>query len=225
MAKLGLRVLCVSLGLIGGLGCGKRGGSGGDFEGEITMRIERQGGPPSEMIFATAGGRVRVDLTSPDGKHSRALIGPDGKAILVMDKERAWQEMDLSKAGAAVSGADPNGNPAVNRTGKHETVAGRDCEIWDIKHADGKRTESCITEGLAAFDFGALLPGAALLRPAGAVATTEEARQKKLFPLRSIEFDESGKELSRVIVIRIADMKLEPAKFDVPAKYKKIERP
>jgi len=201
-------------------GCKK---NSGPFEGEIGFRVQRQGGPPSDMIVSAAGERVRLDLSAPDGKKSYALVKPDGKAILVMDAQHAWTEMDLLKAGAAVAEADPGGNPAVTKTGKRQTVADHDCETWEIKHANGSRTETCIAEGLAAFDFGALLPGGAPLKTSG--PSGDEIHQKKMFPLRSIEFDPSGKETSRMIVTRIDSIKIDPARFQVPSNYSQIKRP
>ncbi|WP_394842898.1 DUF4412 domain-containing protein [Pendulispora brunnea] len=202
------------------IGCKK---NSGPFEGEIGLRVQRQTGAPTDMIVSAAGERVRLDLTSIDGKKSYTLVRPDGKAILVMDSEHAWTEMDLLKAGAAVAEADPGGNPTVTKTGKKQTVADYDCEIWEIKHANGSRTESCIAEGLAAFDFGALLPGGAPLKTSGPAGN--EVHEKKMFPLRSVEFDPSGKETSRMIVTRIDKMKIDPARFEVPANYSQIKRP
>ncbi|WP_394826588.1 DUF4412 domain-containing protein [Pendulispora albinea] len=217
-----LRTLCVPLVLLGAFGCKK---SGADFEGEIALQIQRPNSSGSEMVFSTSGGRVRLD-SSVDGKHSHAIVRPGGKALLVMDEAQSWLEMDMQKAAAAMATADPNGAPGVRKTGEKETIAGRECEIWKIQHANGKRTETCITEGLAAFDFGALLPGASLLRPpASTPEAANEVRTKKMFPLRSIEFDPFGKELSRMVVTRIEAKKIDDSKFEVPANYKKFERP
>lgn len=192
--------------------------SSGDFEGEIAMTLRNAGGT-SEMVFEAAPPRVRLALTGPDGRRSHALVKPDGSLVLVVDDQRAFVNMDMTKAGAAVAEADPSGEPVVNKTGRRETIAGHACEIWEIQHASGKRTESCIAEGLAAFDFGALLPGAA---PASG-AVEKELHQKKLFPLRSIERDASGAETSRMEVVRVERKAIDRAIFEIPAGYTKIE--
>jgi hypothetical protein len=210
MNKRALALLLLSL-----VACKK---SGGDFEGEIGMSIKTAGGPPSEMVFEAAGDKVRLGITAPDGQRSHALVKPDGKMVLVVDAQKAWMDMDLTKVGAAVAEADPGGNPVVNKTGRHETIAGHDCEAWEIKHGSGKRTETCIADGLAAFDFGALLPGGS-----SSSALGTELHQKKLFPLRSVEFDAAGKETSRMEVTRVERKKLDRAIFEVPASYTKID--
>lgn len=202
--------LCLCL---GSFGCKKSDG----FEGEIAMRVTRPSVAPSEMTFAAKGAEARLDLVAPDGQKSRAIVRADGKTVLVVDAQKAWTEMDMTKAAAAVAEADPSGNPTVNHTGKHETIAGRDCEDWEIKHTSGKRTDTCIAEGLVAFDFGALLPGAA---PA---SSKDEAHAKRLFPLRSVEYDAGGKETSRMEVTRIEEKKVEATTFEVPSGYTRID--
>ena len=191
----------------------------GDFEGEITMTVRAAGGSPSEMVFEAADQRVRLALTGPDGRRSHALVKPDGSIVLVVDEQRAFMDMDMTKAGAAVAEADPAGEPAVSKTGRHETIAGHACEVWEIRHGSGKRTEACIAEGLAAFDFGALLPGGA---PASG-AVGKELHQKKLFPLRSVELDPSGKETSRMEVVRVERKKIDRAVFEIPAGYTRVD--
>lgn len=188
-----------------------------EFEGEIAMRVTRGSAPPSEMVFEAKGAAVRLDLTAPDGQKSRAIVRAEGKPVLVVDAQKAWMDLDMTKAGASVAEADPNGKPAVEKTGKHETIAGRDCEVWNVKHASGAHTETCIAEGLAAFDFGALLPGAA------PPSTGNEVHEKRLFPLRSVEYGADGKETSRMEVVRIEEKKLDASTFEIPAGYTKID--
>ena len=197
------------------IGCKKSDG----FEGEIAMHITHPDAPASDMVFEAKGADVRLDLGGASGQGSHAIVRADGKAVLVVDAQKAWMDLDMTKAGAAVAEADPSGAPTVDKTGKHERIAGRDCEDWEIKHTSGKRTDTCIAEGLAAFDFGALLPGAT---PA---SSKDEVHAKRLFPLRSIEYDATGKETSRMEVTRIDEKKIDPSAFEIPAGYAKVTAP
>jgi len=190
-----------------------------DFAGEIGMRVTRPNAAPSDMTFEAAGGNARVDLAAPGAPASHAIVRADGKAVLVVDAQKAWMDLDMTKAGAAVAEADPGGTPAVTKTGKHETIAGAGCEVWEIKHESGKRTEACIAEGLVAFDFGRLLPGGL---PS---ASSDELRKKKLFPLRSIERDAAGAETSRMEVTRIERKSIDRARFEVPSDYTHVASP
>src|SRR5256885_1247953 len=70
---------------------------------------------------------------------------------------RAWRDKDPLKARGAGAEDDPGGTAGVTKRGKRQTVADYDCEIWELQHGNGSRTEACIAEGLAAFGFGALL--------------------------------------------------------------------
>lgn len=195
---------------VGSLACKK---SSGEFEGEITLRITRDG-PPSDMVFETARGYARVGMTQRDG-NAYALVKPDGIAVFVMEPQKTWSDLNMAKSRAVVEAANPNGQPTVVKTGKHETIAGRDCEQWEIKHTSGKRTEACIAEGLVGFDLGSLMPGAGPF----ASQSSDEVKQKKLFPLRSVEFDAKGEETSRMVVTKIEPKSIDAKRFEVPAGF------
>ena len=212
LARVAVLVVATSSSLVS-LACKKSDG----FEGEIAMRVTRGSAPPSEMIFEAKGPAVRLDLTGTDGQKSHAIVRADGKPVLVVDAQKAWMDLDMTKAGAAVAEADPSGKPTVDKTGKHEKIAGRDCEVWNVKHGSGAHTETCIAEGLAAFDFGALLPGAA------PPSTGNEVHEKRLFPLRSVEYGADGKETSRMEVVRIEEKKVDASAFEIPEGYTKVD--
>jgi hypothetical protein len=50
-------------------------------------------------------------------------------------------------------------------------------------------------------------------------------RANKTFPLRSVEYDASGKEVSRAEVTSVTKEKLDDALFVVPADYKHMPAP
>lgn len=137
-------------------------------------------------------------------------------AVFVLDAQKAWSDLTMNKARAAIAAADPSGVPTVTKTGKHETIAGQDCELWDIRHTSGKRTEACIAENFVGFDFASLMPGAGSF---GASPIDDGATKKKLFPLRSIEFDASGKESARMLVTTIERSPIDKTRFEVPPGY------
>ncbi len=195
-------------------GCKK--GFGSNFEGEVTLRTTRAGGPPQDMVVKAKGEKLRFDTTN-NGQAACALFDPQAnKVVLVMDAQKAYMDMDFSAPSAA-----PNTDPrtsAVDKTGKHETIAGLDCEDWVVKDPSGKRTEVCIAEGLAFFDIDALRHG-------GGASWNKELREKKNFPLRSVEFDAAGKEISRTEAVTVEKKSLDASLFDVPKGYTKIATP
>jgi len=196
-------------------GCKK--GFGSNFEGEVTLRTTRGTKAPQDMIVKAKGDKLRFETTTPTGEAASALFDPAAnKVILVMDAQKAYMDMDFTAPSAA-----PNTDPqtsAVDKTGKHETIAGFDCEDWVVKDPSGKRTEVCIAEGLAFFDIDSLRHG-------GGPSWNKDLRDKKYFPLRSVEFDFTGKEVSRTEATKIEKKSLDASLFDVPAGYTKVATP
>jgi hypothetical protein len=184
------------------------------FEGEITMRITLPDAPPSEMHFETARDFARIGLAQGGGP-AYALVKPDGLAVFVVESEQSWSDLNMATARSAAAAADPSGIPTITRTARHETIAGQDCEAWEIRHTSGKRTDACIAEGLVGFDLGALMPGAGPFTG----SATDEVRKRRLFPLRSVELDASGKETSRMEVTRIERKSIPASRFEVPKDF------
>jgi hypothetical protein len=210
----GFAALAVVLALVPGC---KRKGFGGTFEGDITMHTTRAGSAAQDMTVHAKGDKLRFDMPAPDGKTSSAVYDPSAnKLVMIMDAQRAYMDMDFSSPSAA-----PNTDPrtsAVEKTGKTETIAGLDCEIWTVKDPSGKRSEVCNAEGLAFFDLEGVRHG-------GGAAWNKDLRDKKYFPLRSVEYDAGGKETSRSEVTKIEAKKLDDALFTVPKDFTRLPTP
>jgi hypothetical protein len=76
----------------------------------------------------------------------------------------------------------------------------------------------CIAEGLAFFDLEGVRHG-------GGAAWNKDLHDKKMFPLRSVELDASGKEISRSEVVKVEAKKLDDALFQIPQGYAKLTAP
>jgi hypothetical protein len=151
-------------------------------------------------------------MKMPDGSQVHGIYDPTtNKLMLVKDADKAYTTIDFGKPGAPQANTSPD-TASVDKTGKHETVAGMDCEDWTAKDPSGKRSEVCIAQGLVAFDFSALKGG-------GTSTLGKELREKKLFPLRSVEYDAAGKELSRMEVTKVEKKSLEDSEFEIPKDY------
>lgn len=193
--------------LVGG-GCSKPFGPG--FEGEITMHTQRVGETGSDMRVKSKGDKFRFDVPSPTGTSTAILDPAANKMTMLLDAQKSYMDLDFSKPSA-----QPSTNPdtsTAKATGKHETVAGMDCEDWTATDASGKHTDVCLAAG-PSFDLGALSG-----KPSG-------AGQKQMFPLKSVDYDAKGTELSRMEVTKIEKKKLDDSLFVIPADYKKMELP
>jgi hypothetical protein len=191
-------------------------GFGSNFEGEITMRTSRQGSAPADLVVKAKGDKLRFDTTT-NGQTGSAIFDPQtNKVTALIDAQKAYMDMDFSSPSAA-----PNTDARTSsseKTGKKETIAGIDCEDWVAKDPSGKRSEVCIAEGLAFFDIDGLRHG-------GGAGWNKELRDKKMFPLRSVEYDVNGKEVSRSEVLKVEPKKLDDALFQVPKDYTKLPAP
>ncbi len=204
--------------------CKKTFGSG--FEGEISMHTTRATGPAQDMVVETKGDKLRFDTQSPPGSigagasmKAYGIYDPSvsaTKVVMVFDAQKAYMDLDFSSPSApqANTSADTS---TIDKNGKKETIAGIDCQTWTAKDASGKRSEVCIAEGIAFFDVASLKSGGSSL--------SRELREKKLFPMRSVEYDASGKEVSRTEVTKVEKKKIDDARFVVPSDYKKVALP
>jgi hypothetical protein len=204
-------VLLAALALLPG--CKK--GFGSDFEGEITMKTQR-GSVAATLVIKAKADKLRFDTTTMDGKTASALYDPQtNKVTALLDTQKAYMDMDFSSPSAA-----PNveaENAKIDKTGKKEKIAGVECEVWIAKDPSGKRSEVCIAEGLAFFDLEGLRHGAG--------PWNKELKDKKMFPLRSVDYDAGGKEITRSEVTKIEPKKLDDALFQVPKDYTKLAAP
>jgi hypothetical protein len=208
-----LRSLALTLALAA---CSK--GFGAGFEGEITMTTQRPGSAATSMVIKAKGDMLRFDVKSTSGEASHAIFDPAAnKVVMVMDAQKSYMDLDFAKPSAPQPNTSADSSN-VQKTGKHDKVAGVDCEVWTTADAAGKRSEVCIAEGIAYFDLASLKAGTHS-------GLSKELRDKRLFPLRSVDFDAKGVEVSRSEVTKIEKKSLDAAEFSVPADYKKLELP
>jgi len=194
-------------------------GFGSNFEGEVAMKTTRPSGAPATMTIKAKGDNLRIDIPTPDGRTASAIYtGQQNKMVVLLDQQKMAMDMDMGAPGAPT----PNTNAktsAVEKTGKSETVAGIGCDDYVVKDPSGSRTETCIAKGLPYLDLDALRHGTT------GSSWSRDMRANKTFPLRSVEYDASGKEVSRAEVTSVTKEKLDDALFVVPADYKHMPAP
>jgi hypothetical protein len=185
---------------------------GSGFEGGIVLHSTTPHGT-NDMVIVTKGGKLRVEVPSHDGQTAHSIFDPASKQITVlMESQHLAMQMPIPSTNTQVAAANATN---VTRTGKHETVAGYDCEDWDITTADGKRESTCVAQGLAFFDFSAMAgPTSGATR-----SWAEELRDKNAFPLRAVEYDPAGKEISRMEVTKIEKKAIDDSAFAIPPGY------
>ena len=96
-----------------------------------TMHATSARRPPQDITFQAKGEKLRFDMAGPHGQTSHTIFEPGTKKILtVMDAQKMYMEVDLGQIAARGAAPATPGHDAprasVNKTGKHETIAGYD---------------------------------------------------------------------------------------------------
>ena len=178
------------------------------------MHTTSERGTTADLLFLTKGGKLRVDVPNGHGgpvarsifdPATQKITGAHGSARDGDGAARSWRHYPGRRR-------DRDQPTNIARTGKHETIAGYDCEDWDVTMENGKRVATCVAQGLAFFDFS----GMAGPTGGGTRSWAEELRDKNGFPLRAVETDASGKEVSRMEVTKIEKKRLDDSTFAIP---------
>lgn len=208
---------------------------GGDFEGEITMNATRaQGSGPTQLTFGIKKPKYRIDATGqvqtdnpmlsggaslildPPAKKGYALVPAQKKAI-VIDFDKLKGAGGGGPLGMPQGPKKPSGPPpTIEKTGKKDTVAGYECEIWKVT-SEGKRSEICAADGITWIDLGDM----GWSSPEITVAAVASGANR--FPLRIVTFGTNGAEEVRLEATKIEKKKLDEARFVVPPDYQVID--
>lgn len=200
-------------------GCGTK--IDANFEGAIAMRTTLAGKPPQDMALEIKAGKMRFDTQGEGGTPMHGVYDPSKNQVLVfMDSQKAYMTLDFSKASAPAPNTTAETSVAEKVGGK-DSVAGISCEKWVAKEPSGKRSEVCVVEGVNFFDLTRLRSGGGGASGVGAASMQD----KKMFPLRSVEYDATGQEVSRMEVVQVAKKAIDDARFATPAGYTKLEIP
>ena len=209
-----------------------------DFEGEIatlsTGKFAENEGKPVELKLQIKAGKVRIDL--PESLTNARGLGPayllvrplDKKAYAVLESKKQAVLLEFDKlaeqakafgararpAAGAVAGKSAPTPPRLERTGKFDTVAGTQCEIWHYNQ--GKSAgDACVAERETPWlQFPIDQTGQA----PGELSWVSSIADGKHFPLRFVA-TESGVERGRIEVTSIQQKSLPESSFELPADY------
>jgi hypothetical protein len=209
------------------------------FEGEITMVAtgKETKNVPKTFMFGLKTPKIRIDaardvapdnpmtkdgviiIFDPPAKKAWALLPPKKQAILI-DLNQA-KNMKATRANGpfapSTTPAVPPEPPKIEKTGKKDSVAGYECEIWKITQKDGKHAEACLAEGIKWMD----LTDIGMQSPE--IAMTAALSDMNHFPLRLIAWDAANVEQSRFEATKIEKKKLDDSRFTVPPDYQVID--
>lgn len=188
------------------------------FEGVITLK-ETSGDETETRTFYFKGEKMRVD----DGDAEFSVWDAKKKDGFFVDRDdhtyttMIWSDLGVADAKSVLD------DITVTKTGKNGKIAGYSCEGYVAKDkSDGSMSELCIAKGLSNAALYGVLADEASSR-GGYPSWFRDFLKDGGFPLRQIDYDETGKEESRSEVTKIDAKRLDDGLFHPPAGFKKLE--
>jgi hypothetical protein len=204
----------------------------GDFQGEIDVvaKSTKDKLPTAPIAVLIKSGKIRFDIPKTEGRpptHGYFVMNSqEKKAIMVDDDKKTAMVFDVAKLGTQLGqfgvpstpqAAAPQAPPKITKTGHTDTVAGYQCEDYDITSNDGKRARVCVSEGAASWldVVSHAVPGNLLW--------AKDFLNGQKFPLRMIAFETDGTERDRIEVTKLEKKPLADALFVAPPGYRIID--
>lgn len=194
----------------------------GDFEGVIQMNSSHADtGTSGTMTWYLKGDRGRMEMSRTDGQPQVMLF--DGKTRTMqmgMPGQKSYMEISL-EGDRGDHLKELLDTQSVERTGKTDKIAGYSCEVWRITDKEHHRAKSelCVAKGFGRAATFWIDPKEA--RRSSQPSWVKQLVEEGGFGLRSIQYDEAGKESVRMEVASIEKKTLDASLFAFPADWAK----
>ena len=198
----------------------------GDFEGILHMKTTHSDtDSATTMDWYIKGEKARMEMLRGEGKRHFMIVDSQTRTMLMpMSDKKVYMELSLDQAGEKTQEhmKEALEKHTVERTGKVDKIAGYSCEVWRIKDKDTEKVEHeiCVAKG-----FGK--SATFWMDPKQMQRSSQPAWVKQLvneggFGLRTIRYDDDGKETSRTEVTSIEKKSLDKSLFTMPSDYTKV---
>lgn len=194
----------------------------GDFEGVLHMQTTHAAtGTASGMDWYLKGDKARVEMSRADGQSTVMIFDGKTRTIhMAMPGQKSYMEISLEgDRGEHLKEALEK--QFVERTGKTDKIAGYSCEVWRVMDKDDKRLKNdmCVAKGFGKAATFWIDPKE--MRQSSQPSWMKQLVEEGGFGLRSIHYDEAGKESSRMEVTSIDKKSLAASLFAFPADWAK----
>lgn len=197
------------------------------FEGSVSYTMGEKQTP---MTQTYKGGLVRTDFSGARGSGAMIMDMNARTMKMVMPERKMYMSMDLNDK---MEGMDhgPRKPPKITDTGKTETVAGRECNVYRFAKEEGKpdTMEMCVAKGMGFFMAGRSPMGRGQGDDADMSAVSANPELMKMykdgfFPLRISKIDGANLKTT-MIATKIEAKSVDPSVFQVPADYTEMKMP
>lgn len=194
----------------------------GEFEGILHMTTTHAGtGTQSTMDWYLKDGKARVEMSRGED-HTNVMIfdAPTRTMQMGMAGQKSYIEISMAgERGEHLSEALEK--QTVERTGRTDKIAGYSCEVWRITDKEHNRLKNdiCVAKGFGKAATFWVDPKE--MRRSSQPSWVKQLVDEGGFGLRSIHYDEAGKESSRMEVTSIEKKRLDAGLFAFPADWTK----
>lgn len=193
-----------------------------EFEGVLHMNATHAGtGSATNMDWYLKGDKARVEMARTEGqKHVMIFDGKTRTMQVALPGQMTYMEMSLD-GDRGEHMRDAFESQIVERTGRTEKLAGYSCEVWRItdKHDRRLNSELCVAKGFGQAATFWVDPKEA--RRSSQPGWVKQLVEEGGFGLRSIQYDEAGKETSRMEVTSVDKKRVDPGLFAFPSDWTK----
>lgn len=193
-----------------------------DFEGVLHMTTTHVStNSANTMDWYLKGDKARVEMSRGAGQTNVMIFNAQTRTMqMAMAGQKTYIEMNMGGArGEHLTEALEQ--QAVQRTGKIDKIAGYSCEIWRVidKERNRLKNDMCVAKGFGKAASFWVDPKE--MKRSSQPSWVQQLVDEGGFGLRSIHYDEAGKESSRMEVTSIEKKPLDAGLFAFPADWAK----
>ncbi|MBI4003024.1 MAG: DUF4412 domain-containing protein [Nitrospira defluvii] len=194
----------------------------GDFEGVLHMSTTHAAmGSASTMDWYLKGDKARVEMSRGEGQTNVMIFDAQTRTMqMAMAGQKSYIEISMAGEGGEHL-KEALEKQAVERTGKTDKIAGYSCEVWRItdKELNRLKNDICVAKGFGKAATFWVDPKE--MRRSSQPSWVKQLVEEGGFGLRSIHYDDAGKESSRMEVTSIDKKRLDASLFAFPADWAK----
>jgi len=182
-----------------------------NFEGIIYYEIPemtKQG--MGNMPYMVKDNKVRMEFGEGNQKGALLLLPEESQMTFILDAMQGYMTMDLDEQYQKTD--DSGQTPEVTKTGVTKTIAGKTCEVWNIK-TEENTVEACLAKGMGSF----MMPKTPMAR-SNSPKWAQELMEGNSMPLEVIEI-KNGKKTVQMRATKIEEKSLSADLFEIPKGY------
>lgn len=170
----------------------------------------------NSMDWYFKGDKARVEMSRGEGQTNVMIFDARTRTMqMAMPGKKSYIEISMAGEGGEHL-MEALEKQTVERSGKTDTIAGYSCEIWRIKDKEngGLRNDMCVAKGFGKAATFWVDPKE--MRRSSQPGWVKQLVEEGGFGLRSIHYNELGKEFSRMEVMSIDKKILDTGLFVFP---------